>query len=257
MAANIETLDSSVYTTVPIETRADTSVYRLVRELVVGRGLTSVLDVGCSDGVVAYAWSETKPDFIGVDVAWPALTANHTEAPVQADARRLPFRDDSFDGVLALDIVEHFKPPEAVRVLSEMQRVGMLGHTALVSMPVVDPTRLFAIREGLGVLKNGRPKTGLFDATHHILRGSRFHKTLFSAAGYEVAGEYSTIGMTNGSRDQKGHVAVRSTQAAEGITLGKKLIGLYEKYEDRPGMLAKVIGHLLTYQKVYELHEAD
>ncbi len=42
----------------------------------------------------------------------------------QADVRELPYRDRSFDAVVALDVVEHFEKPDALRMLLELERVS-------------------------------------------------------------------------------------------------------------------------------------
>jgi ubiquinone/menaquinone biosynthesis C-methylase UbiE len=46
---------------------------------------------------------------------------------LEADARRLPFADESADIVHASLLIHHFDPAEAVRVLGEMRRVARRG----------------------------------------------------------------------------------------------------------------------------------
>jgi ubiquinone/menaquinone biosynthesis C-methylase UbiE len=45
----------------------------------------------------------------------------------QCDAREVPFADASFDIVLCSLALHHFAPPDAVRVLAEMDRVSRVG----------------------------------------------------------------------------------------------------------------------------------
>lgn len=79
-----------------------------------------ILDVGCNDGKVARMIKKHKPSvsFTGVDVQ------AHRPAQIERrlyDGRRLPFPDNSFDIVMALDVLHHSK--DALALLGEMKRV--------------------------------------------------------------------------------------------------------------------------------------
>ncbi len=93
----------------------------------------SVLDVGCSDG----RGSELLTGADGCDIYRPALeTARRVgrrRRPVQGDLRHLPYRDRSYDLVVALDVVEHFEKPDALAVIAEMERVAR--QTVVVMTP--------------------------------------------------------------------------------------------------------------------------
>jgi SAM-dependent methyltransferase len=52
---------------------------------------------------------------------------------VQADARKLPFEDESFDVVICLDVMEHIE--EDFLVISEISRVLRSGGRFLISVP--------------------------------------------------------------------------------------------------------------------------
>jgi SAM-dependent methyltransferase len=85
-----------------------------------------VLDVGCSDGRGSEVLSRSSVH--GVDIYRPALevarSARRRDPVTQADVRDLPFAAGAFDLVVALDVVEHFEKPDALRVLGEMERVS-------------------------------------------------------------------------------------------------------------------------------------
>jgi SAM-dependent methyltransferase len=91
-----------------------------------------VLDVGTGDGLIARLIGEARPDLAleGVDV----LVRPHTKIPVREfDGRALPFPADSFDVVMAVDVVHHADDPAAL--LAEMMRVArshvvLKDHTA-------------------------------------------------------------------------------------------------------------------------------
>lgn len=80
-----------------------------------------VLDVGCGDGRLAVRLKDRRPDIAieGVEVK----PRPDTRIPVTPfDGRRLPFPDDAFDAVLAVDTLHHAQDPEAL--LRECARVA-------------------------------------------------------------------------------------------------------------------------------------
>ena len=86
----------------------------------------SLLDVGCADGRGSEALSRRRAD--GVDIYRPALETargnGRRTRVVQADVRSLPYRDASYDVVIALDVVEHFTKPDALAVMADLERVA-------------------------------------------------------------------------------------------------------------------------------------
>lgn len=104
-----------------------------------------LLDVGCGRGEMVRLAAERGASFAaGVDYSAAAIELCHKtfaqaeELPVealQADARRLPFDEGSFDAVTMTDVVEHLVPAELARALAEARRVLRPGgrifvHTA-------------------------------------------------------------------------------------------------------------------------------
>jgi SAM-dependent methyltransferase len=86
-----------------------------------------VLDVGCGTGVLTLAVAEHGAKAVGIDASEPYLGGarrhrSHAEVTYElADARHMPYTDDSFDGcvsLLALDVI-----PEVDQVVQEMRRV--------------------------------------------------------------------------------------------------------------------------------------
>ena len=66
-----------------------------------------VVDIGCGTGWLTRHIAEHHPidSIVALDIALPMLTAVHLQhpliTPIQADAARLPFKDNSFDGVVS------------------------------------------------------------------------------------------------------------------------------------------------------------
>jgi SAM-dependent methyltransferase len=90
-----------------------------------------VLDVGCGTGVLTLALAEHGARAVGIDASEPYLDGarrhrSHREVTYElADARHIPYADDSFDGcvsILALDVI-----PEVDQVVREMRRVTRSG----------------------------------------------------------------------------------------------------------------------------------
>ncbi|HVL52191.1 MAG TPA: class I SAM-dependent methyltransferase [Actinomycetota bacterium] len=94
---------------------------------VAGVAPASIIEVGMGEGEIAMRLKShfPKSTFAGIDLHAPDLAAHWVRLGlngVVADARRLPFRDDSADLVLAIEVLEHVEDPAAA--LAEMARVG-------------------------------------------------------------------------------------------------------------------------------------
>jgi len=99
-----------------------------------------VLDVGCGGGGFARAVKHYRPDLkvYGVDISKEAIGyAKRNSKRIKfkvGDVYELPFADKSFDGVLAVDILEHLEKPKLA--LKEINRVLKKGGVFQAHVPL-------------------------------------------------------------------------------------------------------------------------
>jgi ubiquinone/menaquinone biosynthesis C-methylase UbiE len=93
------------------------------------------LEVGAGEGVISQKLAHRFGRSTGIDLPDAGLRAEWRSRPgpryLHADAQRLPFRDDSFDLIVCVEVLEHLVDPEAG--LAELARVGT--GDILVSVP--------------------------------------------------------------------------------------------------------------------------
>jgi 2-polyprenyl-3-methyl-5-hydroxy-6-metoxy-1,4-benzoquinol methylase len=100
---------------------------------------TSVLDVGCGEGVLTHAWAARLGGgrIVGIDLDDERLAAEwqkRRRANLEyrcEEATRLSFEDGEFDMAAAIEVLEHVPDPEAT--VAEMARVAK--RHLLVSVP--------------------------------------------------------------------------------------------------------------------------
>jgi len=107
---------------------------RLLRERLAASGLR-ILDIGCGTGAVAvdfgrYGWlcaSDRSVDALAFARSRGATTVTASDAAI------LPFRSESFDLVLAFDIIEHVDDDDAM--VAELARVLRPGGAVAIHVP--------------------------------------------------------------------------------------------------------------------------
>lgn len=123
---------------------------RRLREQVVrlmDKALASVLDAGCGDAWLAAHFEKTSPgtNFVSMDISTPnpkeALRrhpfAGHSA--LVADAYHLPFTENTFDLVVASEVIEHVIDPE--RFVHSLVRVLKPGGKLIISTPYKERLR--------------------------------------------------------------------------------------------------------------------
>lgn len=101
-----------------------------------------VLDIGCNTGILLIPLLEKGVDIVGVDISKSDIKKAKekleekkfpSNKALVADAKKLPFKQNSFDMVLLSDILEHVSQPELVA--KEAYRVVKPGGYILATVP--------------------------------------------------------------------------------------------------------------------------
>lgn len=95
------------------------------------------LEVGFGDGRWMMLLRERGIDAYGIDLLESTALRLKKEgfAPVVADARQLPFKDDTFDLTYSFGVVEHFEGTE--KAIGEHVRVTKPGKMIVITVPYV------------------------------------------------------------------------------------------------------------------------
>jgi 2-polyprenyl-3-methyl-5-hydroxy-6-metoxy-1,4-benzoquinol methylase len=134
-----------------------------------------ILDAGCGEGVLVEKYTGQGWSIVGVD-------KNYASEYVQEGSiTELPFQDQSFDTVMALDVLEHLQYREQPQAISELLRVTRPGGIAIFSCP-----NLAHFTSRLKLMFRGR-LLRTASANHHCGdRAMPEYRELFEKAGYEV-----------------------------------------------------------------------
>ena len=114
-------------TTNPVEKALMGRFFHTLDDLVGDRAPTRLLEVGMGEGHVSARLVERFPTTkqVGIDLPDQGLVESWRAVGVVgafADISRLPFPDDTFDLVLAVEVLEHVADPEGA--MAELGRVG-------------------------------------------------------------------------------------------------------------------------------------
>ncbi len=90
------------------------------------------LDIGCGEGL----YLKILKNSFGVDISINALkkAKKNSENVVLADARRLPFKEKSFDLILSIEVVTHIDKKYWKEVFNEIDRVLKKNGIIILSM---------------------------------------------------------------------------------------------------------------------------
>jgi 2-polyprenyl-3-methyl-5-hydroxy-6-metoxy-1,4-benzoquinol methylase len=123
----------------PVVRRLMAGFERTLDELLGRSAPTSILDVGCGEGVLVHKWAQRYPQarIVGIDLEAPDIQAGwaQRQAPNLEyrvnKAERMPFADGEFEVATAIEVLEHV--PDPAHTVAEMARVA--DRHLLVSVP--------------------------------------------------------------------------------------------------------------------------
>lgn len=98
--------------------------HAVFKRLVAPRPGEAIVDVGCGPAGTGLAMLEPDAPITGVDAAHRPGYAEGPRSFVQADARALPFEDDSFAIAHSSSVIEHLDPVDRPRFAAELRRVA-------------------------------------------------------------------------------------------------------------------------------------
>jgi 2-polyprenyl-3-methyl-5-hydroxy-6-metoxy-1,4-benzoquinol methylase len=122
----------------PVVKRLMAGFERTLDELFTEAAPSTILDVGCGEGVLTERWARRTPGrVVGIDLDDPLLHAEWAKRQVPnleyrvMKAENLPFGDGEFELAAAIEVLEHVPDPE--HTVAEMARVA--SKHLLVSVP--------------------------------------------------------------------------------------------------------------------------
>jgi len=143
----------------PVVRRLMASFERTLDELMEQAKPSSLLDVGCGEGVLVHRWAQSLPDkrLVGIDLVeesiqagWAQHQAPNLEYRTMA-AENLPFTANEFGLATAIEVLEHVPNPE--HTLDEMARCA--ERHLLVSVPREPLWRMLNLARGAYIAQLG------------------------------------------------------------------------------------------------------
>ncbi|MDO8141246.1 MAG: class I SAM-dependent methyltransferase [Candidatus Brocadiales bacterium] len=132
-----------------------------------------LLDVGCGEKPYSNIFSVHIDSYVGIDLV-QSLHGKHA-VDIYASAHHLPFKKDTFDTVLCLEVLEHVERP--LEVLKEIYAVLKKGGVLILSVPQNywlhnDPRDFYRFTQQ-GLIELAKEQAGFTITYIHSLGGTR------------------------------------------------------------------------------------
>jgi ubiquinone/menaquinone biosynthesis C-methylase UbiE len=112
---------------------------QVIKRSLEGNNIKTVLDLGCSEGYATSFISEISPLVVGVEINLDTLRIARKKIKkalfINASAEHLPFREDCFDAICILEVLEHLPDKLQKDSLNEADRVLRCNGVLLISSP--------------------------------------------------------------------------------------------------------------------------
>jgi len=136
-----------------------------------------LLEIGCGEGNFLRRAGKDFSFACGIDLSTEGLkqAVRHRLVLSRGDAQNLPYKNASFDFVVAFDLVEHLPQPE--KFFYEAVRILELGGELVLTTPNPD---------SLGCKLKKQEWFGYKDPTHCSIKNRQEWMRIFEAAGFET-----------------------------------------------------------------------
>ena len=100
-------------------------IVKIITKEFEGNGIHTVLDIGCGVGKIALF---KRYDSVGCDI-FPdsvelARKNGNYKTVMLLDVTNLPFADKSFDAITCIDVAEHLKKEDSIKLVDNMERIA-------------------------------------------------------------------------------------------------------------------------------------
>lgn len=104
------------------------------------------VDAGCGTSQISIKINKNKKTLIGVDLSYEILheAKKYSDFTINSDIFKLPFKNESVDGIWNAGVMEHFKLEEIDLILKEFNRILKKDGVCLLLWPAVyGPVNIF------------------------------------------------------------------------------------------------------------------
>lgn len=139
-----------------------------------------ILDIGCSSGYLVDAIDEKAQGF-GIDIELGLIKKGKNKKLVNANAMKMPFKNESFDKIICLDTLEHVygfrnNIEDVNKIIKECQRVLKKGGNLIISVPYKSPLIIFDLMWWKGLFTGHHHKHFSEKELRNLLRGFKIIK---------------------------------------------------------------------------------
>lgn len=175
-----------------------------------------MLDLGCGEGFISFFVKNRVTYLYGVDKSVRALKKAKNKKmivkKIDLDEDKIPFKDNFFDFITCLDVIEHIRDP--IKVVKEAYRVLKNRGKFIISAPNIRFSNHLITLAFRGYFPTTSEDKGAYDGGHiHYFTFSDLKKILMKS-GFRVVREEGII--NKGRRGIKGRIVEK--------ILGKKIM---------------------------------
>lgn len=138
-----------------------------------------VLDLGAGTGIYSLCLKEKRPDLkiINLDLSSAFLQKNPAKYKIQANAKKLPFKDCSFDYAFCVEVLHHINNiEEGIKEVKRVVRKGFIISEINLFNPLCFLWCLFCREERGAVLKNHQIKIKKVLKQYFKIRNVRYYE---------------------------------------------------------------------------------